>query len=357
MASNGQIQEILKRGILAPSADNLQPWLFQIQGDVVDFHIDKDRAKYFCDEGLLIPYLSAGAVLQNIRVSASQLGISLSITHFPNSSDAYWFARVRFSAGRSQLHPHFEALSSRETNRRFYQAGGAIRESSLNKIADAIQYDSGFKLAWLRRTDDQFGELSKIIGDADQIRFEAQRLHHDLMEVMRFSEKESIENKDGLDIKSLEAGPCGSVMFRMMKSWETTRLLNGIGLSRSFNYYARAQMRSSQAAGVILAPDWSRESFVRGGEAMQKIWHEATLEGLAMQPMEALPIFMVSLNQTGGKDFTAGQKKKLQILKEKFYSLFGIQDKNGIILFFRVGIAKKPSARSKRRPLESFIVS
>ena len=39
---------------------------------VIDLYLDKDRLANFCDVGLVAPYISAGAVIENISVAAAE---------------------------------------------------------------------------------------------------------------------------------------------------------------------------------------------------------------------------------------------------------------------------------------------
>lgn len=355
MKLQAQIEQILEKGILAPSADNLQPWQFRIQKSQVDLLIDKDRTQNFCDEGLLMPYLSAGALIQNMKVAADSVGCRLFISYFPDSSDALWVARIHVESSEPRPHPHFQALSNRATNRKMYRNHEPISESTYASFHGAIQNDSGYKLQWMKREDPSFNRLAKIIGEADQIRFESKRLHRELMAILRMNKKEIEKYRDGLDQRSLEAGPGSAVLFRMIQSWTGIQTLNCFGLSRLFNFYAFFQMHSSQAAGLILAPDQSRESYVGGGEVMQKIWHQAALSGLSLQPMEALPIFILNLQLNQGRDFTEKQRTRLKDLETEFYSLFNMNPKQAIIFFFRLGYAPPPTVRSPRRELRSFL--
>ena len=148
----------------------------------------------------------------------------------------------------------------------------------------------------------------------------------------------------------------GHLLFRLVQSWQRFSFLNSLGVSHLFNFYAQFQMWSSQAAGLLIAKSYEPKDYVLGGEVMEKMWHEITNFKLSIQPMEALPIFIINLRLTGGRSLTEKQRKKLQVLKQEFLSTFGITDQNGLIFFFRIGYAPSPIAHSLRRPLESFLI-
>ncbi|MBI4358220.1 MAG: hypothetical protein HY584_02880 [Candidatus Omnitrophica bacterium] len=351
-----ELHAILQKGILAPSADNLQPWKFKLAQDHVDLFLDPQRVKNFCDEGLFAPYLSAGALIENIRVASSYTGYWPSPSYFPLKSDPLFVASIFFSPITQKGHAHYAVLEKRNTNRRFYDASRKVDRSIFTKLDKIVESEKGFKLHWFRKNEPSYKKLSRLVGAADQLRFESERLHEEFVQILRLNQSDAQKTSDGLDVKTLEAGPGAPLLFHLLSSWKRLSFLNLFGMSRLFNCYAQLQMWSAQAAGLIVAPSHEPIHYVQGGEVMQKMWHEATVEGLSVQPMEALPIFIDNLNLTEGRDFTASQRARLERLKSEFLSLVGINEQNGLILLFRIGYSRQPSARSLRRPLEEFVL-
>ena len=353
--NQNEIRSITKKGILAPSADNLQPWKFRLGENQVDLFLDPEHAKNFCDEGYAVSHLSAGAVIENMRVASAQMGYWLSPSYFPEKGNPAWVATMRFTPMEQQGHPHFPVLEARTTNRKFYHVRRKIDMSTYSKLEQMVESEKGFKLKWLKKGSSSYSKLCRLIGKADQIRFENERLHRELFETLRYNQEEVQKTKDGLDLKTFETGYGGAVLFKLIASWKRLKILNFFGMSRLLNFYSQLQLWSSQAAGLITAASQAPLDYVLGGEIMEKVWHEITRSGLALQPMEALPIFIINFNLTGGAGFTENQKKKLQELKREFYPLFGLKDHNALILLFRIGYAAPPTACSLRRPLESFL--
>ena len=347
---------ILQKGILAPSADNLQPWKFKLFDNQIDLFLDYDHVKNFCDEGYLAPYLSAGAVIENMRVAANHFEYSLTASYLPKKNDPLQVATLNFSVGNQGSDPYYTALDTRMTNRKFYDMSRRIDVSTYGKLERIVKSEEGFKLLWIKKNDLSLAKLSQILGQADQLRFESKRLHQEFIETLRFNQDEVKKTQDGLDLRTLEAGPMGDLLFKLTSSWQRLKFLNSLGVSRLFNFYTQLQMSTSQAAGLMIAKSHEPIDYIRGGEVMERVWHEITLNGLSIQPMEALPIFLINLKLNGGRDFTQNQKRKLENLKREFFSLFEIDDQNGLILLFRIGYARPSSTRSLRRPLESFLI-
>lgn len=349
---------LISKGIRAPSADNLQPWKFQLSasGRSLSLFLDRDKVNHYCDYGLYAPYLSVGAVIENIRVAAFQLGYELHIHYFPDRENMLYAADLSVTKLKSvQSAFHFDCLDKRATNRKFYQFGKKIPAEHLTQLSDLVLGESNYQLLWVTPDDPRYSELCRQVGEADQLRFEIKRLHDDLISILRLRPQEANDSRDGLDVRSLESGPLGPLMFQMASKWPRMVCLNALGLSRFFNQYAQVQMRSSSASGLIVASSRSAFDFLRGGEVMEKLWHECSRLGLSIQPMEALPIFILNLQQNETASLSHKQLQRLEKLKARFLNLFHLNDEYGLVFLFRIGYATPSQNRSQRRPVETFI--
>lgn len=349
------LESILDKARFAPSADNLQPWIFKVHENTVHLWLDDSRLNSYCDAAYLAPYISAGAALENIRVAASFYSYTIEVEYFPLSDEPRRVADICFRKTDCEGSVHYEYLEKRHTNRNFYRKNSCLDRIVYQRLEKQLPENSGFRLLWKHRDENGYDRVARMIGAADQLRFEIKRLHHELMDVVRFTKEETENTRDGLSLPSLEISGASAWVFRTIRSWKTLETLNRIGMSRSFNLYAQRQIKSSASTGLLVARSNSPESFVRGGEIFQRIWHEATLNGLAIQPMEALPIFFINSENTQGGDLNAAQKKKLAELKKDFYSLFDAAPEEGLIFLFRIGEAAPVSGRTLRKPLEHFL--
>ena len=359
MTDTGLAGRLLQKGILAPSADNSQLWKFKTQLDdaVIDIHLDKDRLANFCDVGLFAPYISAGAVIENISVAASEERRQIQTEYLPDMQEPLWVARLRVSEPcRIFPHPHSKVMERRQTNRKFYEKGFRISREKFLELNKAVESGGSCELFWIEREDANYKAITKIIGHADQLRFEIRRLHEELFRMIRFEVSEVERTRDGLDFRTMEAGPGGEWIFKGISSWQRMKILNKLGMSRIFNSYARQQIASSSAVGILVSKTKQPQDYIRGGEVMERLWHEMTVQDLALQPMEGLPIFLSDLAVTGGNDLTELQRNHLRELEEEFYEISRIPREYTIVLLFRAGHARPASIRSVRRPLQSFML-
>jgi tRNA A37 threonylcarbamoyladenosine dehydratase len=69
------VRAILTAGIQAPSGDNTQPWVFRLVGEKIHLELEmKNNPSYF-DYKQIPAFVSAGAVIENIRISATFYGL------------------------------------------------------------------------------------------------------------------------------------------------------------------------------------------------------------------------------------------------------------------------------------------
>lgn len=351
-----RIQSILTSAVLAPSADNLQPWKFCLKGDEVQLFLDPLRLSNFCDEGLLKPFVSAGAVIENIRVASQQAGFNPRVVYFPDPHQIHWIATLYFESRHATFHAHYEVLQRRRTNRKFYKSNQPLAEPIFDKLKLAAESEGGTRLIWIKKKDSDFRGLAKLMAEADELRFQIKRLHSELFHMMRFNAAEALRTHDGLDIRSLELDLPSRAAFKLMRHWSIQEFLNQIGFTRLFRFYTQKQIESSQAIGLLISENNQPVDYVHGGEKMERFWHEATLQGLSLQPMEALPIFLLNEQQNRLSGFDDLQRKKIAEFHQRFYEFFPLKNQQGLIFMFRLGYADSVETFSLRRPLESFMI-
>jgi hypothetical protein len=314
-------------------------------------------------------YFSAGCVIENMRLAATSRGYQLKPSYFPNPSDLLLVATLHFnplsSKSRAGLNlPYLDdngeeiddtIIEKRCTNRKFYN-NKKIDTTILSKLSEIALSENQFKLHWMTKENPSYSKLCRILGNTDQIRYQNQRIMEEFVHLIHFNPREIEETKDGLDLRTFEVGPLGYPLFKLISSWKRMRFLNYFGMSFQFNLYTQLQMLSSQACGLLTAPNYEPINYVLGGEIMERIWHEIARLGISLQPMESLPIFAVNLELNGGKNFTKKQRKKMERLKRELLSLYGTGQDLCPLFLFRMGYASPPSARSLRRPVESFLI-
>ena len=118
----------IRYAVLAPSSHNAQPWLFRIQGDILDLVADRSRALPVADPHDRELVISCGAALECLAVAARGTGHMLAIEILPDPFDRDWIARARLQedgAPSERERRLFEAIPHRRSTRRPFEAATA----------------------------------------------------------------------------------------------------------------------------------------------------------------------------------------------------------------------------------------
>ncbi len=98
------------------------------------------------------------------------------------------------------------------------------------------------------------------------------------------------------------------------------------------------------------------EDFLKGGQALERIWLAITQQGLAMQPMTAITLFWLRWQIEGEESFAKKHRKLLQDVWEEYQSLFQEVNffKKGQVMLFRFGYGKEIKYGTYRKDLKHF---
>jgi nitroreductase len=108
------------RGRLAPSVHNTQPWTFVVAPDRLELRADRSRQLSVLDPLGRELVLSAGAALLNVRAALAARGLAAEVARLPRSDDPDLLAVVRVVPGDPEvaLTPLDRVAHLRHTNRR-----------------------------------------------------------------------------------------------------------------------------------------------------------------------------------------------------------------------------------------------
>lgn len=140
-------------------------------------------------------------------------------------------------------------------------------------------------------------------------------------------------------------------MFSLLRQWRVMECLAEIGGGRALEDLSRTAVESASAVGLLTVPGTSRESYLRGGRAMQRMWLTATAGGIAVHPITTLPYLFARLQRGAGQGLDAHECAELRQLRARYRTLFDTSADHAEVLLFRLARAGAPSARSLRRPL------
>lgn len=341
------LKKIIEAGIYAPSADNSQPWSYDIKNNDVLLYIDKQRSGSVSDARFVLSDLAIGAVIENMHIKAASLGLTAKIRLFPdNANPDYCVARISFSVAEKHDVLLAEFISDRHTNRAF-----PLKGKISNKLRNAIQAEARkidqCEILWL--SDRNKKKLSRqVMHKAETLRFQSQSLHNELFSSIRFEEGWKKTCEEGLPPASLAVEPPMRPFFSRLREWSFIKIFHSIGIAPILGFRV-AILPTLLASNMCLLTTKSNErtGIVNAGRALQRAWLKATSEGLAVQPFAAAGVYSL-----GFLSIEPEHKSRLSKITKLMKSLTG---KDYGVIFLRMGWAQNPIVpRTGRRNLDSF---
>lgn len=348
---------LVRAGLQAPSGDNCQPWEFDIKRNRIDLYLDREKDRSFFNFNQAASLISCGAVLENIKIAASSFGINATIVlnEFFHKNDMVATINLAPAKSKKDLLSHF--IWKRHTNRKGYKKN-IFDFSILQSVESCIAHIPGARISFV--TDkDELRRLAYIIYKIDRIRTEFKPLHEHLMSMIRFSERESLETRDGFPLKNLEAGFAGETFLKVTKPWSIMNFINTIGLGRLVALNSYQGMINAAGAALITLDGTSEHGFVLGGRALERVWLTLTSHKVQMQPMAAPTLFYLRLmNEKGKSEFHKHHRQVLRLLQDEYQSLFKFSNctvPGTQIMLFRFGFGDKCFHRTLRKPVDKMI--
>jgi nitroreductase len=336
--------EILRDAVRAPSGDNVQPWRFSAKGSTVSVYNVPGIHNPYLDFDERGSYISHGALLESMCISASRYGYAVTIDLFPNNNDETLVAIVHFVQRGIRTHLLYEAIVKRATNHHPFEERDL--EAGVQNIFESAVADIPVTTVFTTDTKDR-GSIGRVASRAEVVILEDEEITKSFFDGMVWTEKEEQQKKSGFFVRSLEFNPVQMMVFWLASKPQIMRFLRILRLPQFIaNEDAKLYATGSLAGGVSI-PNESRENYVYAGRALQRIWLTATSQGLAFQPLVGT-CFVAYKVETGRITLPPAYAEDMRTAFAEAKKVLGLHE--GIIAFlFRIGYAPTPSTRSSRR--------
>lgn len=344
-------RDLVAAAVRAPSVGNSQPWRFSWDGTALGIHVQPDRANPFLNYTNPDTWVGLGCALANIEVAAAARGYWTHV-EMPEDARGALVARVRPAPGARSDASLEAVLDARVTNRLAYDPrplSAAHRDALFAAVAP---FEPSVRLEWVDKPASR-DAVADAMAVYNRVLFENDGLLTSFLTWLRRTPAEAEATRDGLSIESLELGRLGEVLFRLAASTWRAPLLGWTGLFALFQKGSAARSRRSGAFGMISIPLNDVESLVAAGRALEMVWLKATQRGLAFQPLAGPLLLMSRMRFSGGAGLTARQQRWAHRMMADLGREFPSFDARCPAIFFRVGHAPGPRARSLRHSVDS----
>jgi hypothetical protein len=346
-----QLIQLLQTAVFAPSGDNLQPWKFELNGNVLSVLVAPEKDPTLYNYKQRAAYISHGALIQNISICANQAGLNAEIKYFPERSNPLLTAKIAFSPGQPQADPLYEFISKRHTNRKPYSDQILISDQKQN-LLETIQ--NPVQVVLIEHADEKT-KAAEALCQGDRMIFENKTIHDFLFGHIRWNDAEVMQTKDGFNFKAMELAPPQRAAFRLFRSWPIMKFFNKLGFPK-IAVKSNLPLYSKVSALVgFLIPDYEPLTFIRLGESLQKFWLTAASMGLSAHPLTGVPLLYQKIAEHNAKELSAEQ---IKIIQGSYGMLAGLLGATETIIgfFLRLGFAEAPTGTSPRQPPQIKIV-
>jgi len=335
------VERLVGASILAASAHNTQPWLFDLSVDRIDLHADFSRRTGANDPADRELIVSLGCALENLLLAAAANGHEYEVDR-PALADDTLVASVALAppgASPEDIALH-DAIPNRRSNRSVYRSD-AVPPATMRSM-DALVDESvaPAHLVWLTGSTErrQFAELLTVAAaayaaDEEQSIASYEWWRGDWDDVQR--------RRDGLTIDGAGLRPTTRTIGKLLAP------LTPSARDRRFNdrrFVERTQLQAESAAafGVITVDDpTSRADRVAGGRLLQRLHLLATTQDLGFQHMN-------QVTERIDRDDQLGQDP---VLAPPLEDLAG----SGVLAAFRIGVPSVAAIPSPRRPVSAVL--
>jgi hypothetical protein len=323
----------VRAAILAASPHNTQPWIFAIDGDVIDVYADLDRGLGTMDGLLREMYLGLGCALENLATAAAHAGRPARVDLLPDAADERHVARVTLGAGDAgDEGSRFAAIAERHTHRGPY-ADIPLDAGTLDALRGFAAAEAEVDLVIVADADGRGRVRSGTIAATEAI-IADEEMSSDSFRWFRQTAAEIAEHRDGVTLDAAGLGALTSVFGK---------LGDGPGRAKSDKYWLR-NTRGAQTTGpafvILTTPGLEdRGQQLRCGRVFQRIALWATEQGLVIQPLNQMP--------------ERRDRELVQGLAPEFSDMLaGFTGEAHAQMLFRVGVPWAETHASPRRPFE-----
>ena len=157
----------------------------------------------------------------------------------------------------------------------------------------------------------------------------------------------------GLDVRTLELDSSDLAKLGVARRADVMRYLDQWHVGRALGDSSRERIESSPAIGVVTIPGSAPADFVRGGQALERLWLTAQQLDVAVHPMS--PVFLYALDDGDSAGLSPDHATYLAELSTRFRALLSIPLGESAVLVLRLSTAPPPTVRSRRFTLSDLI--
>ncbi|HEU5270714.1 MAG TPA: hypothetical protein VFU36_12375 [Jatrophihabitans sp.] len=268
-ADHQLLSQAAEQARLAPSVHNTQPWRFRLQPDALEIYRDPLRQLRVIDPDGRQTMISCGCAVFNARVSLAAAGHQAVVTVLPDPAVPDLVARITVGTGVGSWLPIgglLDWIPRRRSNRREY-------------FADPVPAELSYQLAQSAATEG--AQLVELTSHADRTLVSQLTKHAEAKHLLNPAYRAEIRAWTTDDPRRPD-GVQAMAVPRVSGDSEDELPIRDFD-SRGMGWLpTRTRSSASQCLFLLSSVEDDPASWLRTGQALERLWLEATRNGYAM---------------------------------------------------------------------------
>ena len=346
--SPDELRWLVGQAIKAPSGGNSQPWRFELRAGEIRCALDPSRCQGLLAYQGLAPAIALGAAVENLVVSAPLLGLAAEV----EVSDAA-LAVVRLRRHAAPISPLAAAVDARACHRSATQPVPLTAAARARLLGEPPEDGVAVELHEDRTILDA---VARVAGGWDRLRVLSATMHPELVRELRWTRREAVETRDGIELACLELPPPLELGLRVVARPDAVAKLRAIDGGAGLRDGALRAHAHASALGRFVVRDRTVRGYVGLGRTVQRFWLTAASLGLGAHPNGAF-LFAFARLDGGGVGLDASDRRALGALAVEYGTAMPAPAHQGWTdgFLLLVNCAPPPVVRSLRRSVDDVL--
>jgi hypothetical protein len=274
---------LVRAAILAANPHNSQPWRFHVSGSAIDIYADLSRNIGAMDPYLRELHIGLGCSLENLVIAAQAKGYQPQLTLMPDLNDPTLVAHVELSQGIASDVALYQAIPQRHTHRAPFDTSRALSPATLAGLDQQVAGIAGAEIIWIT-SDTLKSQVGQLIVEGAQAIAGDRQQSSDSFRWWRDSRSDIEHFKDGMTVDAAGLSPLITALAKILPA-QSREQNDQAWIQQTRDNY----VKTAAAFGVVVVPDPADNlQRINGGRLYQRLHLAATMQGIAMQPLNTL---------------------------------------------------------------------
>jgi hypothetical protein len=329
---------LVRSAILSANPHNSQPWRFQVSGSGIDMYADTSRNIGAMDPYLREMHIGLGCSLENLVIAAHAKGYQPLLMLMPND-DPTLIAHIELSQGVTSDEALYQAIPQRHTHRAPFDTSRALSSATLAGLDQQVAGIAGAEIIWIT-SDTLKNQIGQLIVEGAQAIAGDRQMSSDSFRWWRDSRSDIEQYKDGMTVDAAGLSPLITALAKVLPA-QSREQNDQSWIQQTRDSY----VKTAAAYGVVVVQDPSDNlQRISGGRLYQRLHLAATIQGMAMQPLN-------TLTERIDRERVLGVAPRFTQAVPEVLGVPGMQ----ALMTFRIGYPTMKTLPSPRRPADSVI--